>query len=213
MPDLWLSFGINGKDLKYEQVDPFPPPDDYDSFSLKTRIFYKDTDFKFYFNEGLQVNFDYIFQVNRSDDNSNTKSWNLTVDWQKQFIKNNAIQLQVQLQEVSDGGLGDALLLGGQKGFRGINQQGLWVNSAQSVSVDYQILIKQYGYGSWTIAPFVDITHFDPVIDIPADSFISCGIGGYLYLKEIALPGLGLLLGYNNEFEGLFVSLSLGMMM
>ena len=211
LPELWLSLGFAGEEKSYEQVDSYLQPEDYDSFSLKTRILYKDTDFKFYFNEGLQINFEFDVQAYRSDENSKTSTWNLTVDWQKKFIRNNAIQLKLQLQEISEATLGDPLLLGRSKGFRGIENQGLWVKSAQSLSIDYQIPIKSYGYGTWTISPFVDLSHFDPVIDIPADSFISCGIGGSLFLKNIAFPGIALYLGYNNEFKGFFVSFSLGM--
>lgn len=211
LPELRLTFGVKGSEKSYDKVKSYPQLDDYDSVSLNTEIFYKDTDFKFYFNEGLQVNLNYDVQVHRSDDNLNTKNLKFTIDWQKQFIRNNAIQLQVQLQEISDASVGDALLLGGGKGFRGVEHLGLWVNRAQSLSLDYQILVKQYGYGSWTLAPFVDITHFDPAVDLPVNSFISGGIGGYLYLKNITVPGLGMSLGYNNEFDGFFASLSLGM--
>lgn len=213
LSDLWLSLGISGKESRYNKVNLYQQPEDYDSFSGKIKVLYKDTDFKFFFNEGLEVDFEYEMQVNRSDDKAKTKNWNLTIDWQKQFVANNAIQLQLQLQEIGDATLGDALLHGGSKGFRGIEHQGLWVNSAWSISLDYQVPVKSYGYGIWTIAPFFDIASFDPVIDMATESVISCGMGGYLYLKNIAFPGVGLVFGHNNEFGGVFVSFSLGMMM
>ena len=59
--------------------------------------------------------------------------------------------------------------------------------------------------------PFIDFTHFEPAIEIPTDSFFSLGLGGSLYLKNIAFPGVGLAFGYNDEFDGFFVSFSLGM--
>lgn len=211
LPDLWVAVGANIVETDYEQIDSYPSPVGYDSSAVKGRILYKDMDFMFYFNEGLMVNLEYEHQLHRSDTQDKTSSWDLAIDWQQLFIGKNALQVQLQLQEINDAEIGDALLLGRDKGFRGIEAQGLWVNRAQSLSIDYQVPILTYGYGTWTIAPFVDLTLFDPVIDLPADSFVACGLGGYLYLKNIAFPGVGLVMGYNTEFEGFFVSFSLGM--
>ena len=211
LPKLWVSIGIEGNDKKFDQVDLYSPPEDYDSFGIETRILYKNTDFKFYFNEGVKIELEIEMQAYRSDDNPRTESWDLTIDWQKQFISNNALQLQVQLQEVHDSTLGDVLLLGRTKGFRGVESKGLWAYSAQSLSIDYQIPVLRYDYGTWTISPFLDLTHFDAAVDIPVDSFFAGGISGSLYLKNIAFPGVGLVMGYNDEFDGFFVSFSLGL--
>lgn len=211
LPDLLLYAGMNGSNTKFDRVDSYPPPEDYDAFGVTLGMEYDDTDFKFYFNEGLQVTFEYEVQLHRSDEKEETNSWNLTGVWQKKLFSDNALQVQLQLQEINNATLGDSLLLGRTKGFRGIESRGLWVNRAQSMSLDYQIPVRTYGYGTWTIAPFIDMTHFDPIIDIPADSFVSYGVGGYLYLKNIAFPGVGLVMGYNDEFDGFFVSFSIGM--
>lgn len=211
LPELLLAIGLNGVDKNYDRVDTYPPPEDYDAYSLSIHAVYKNTDFKFYFNEGLRVDLDFETQLHRSDDNQETRSWGISLDWQKQYFGRNVLQFQLQLQGITDATIGDALLLGSGKGFRGVESQGLWVNSAAALSLDYQIPVCTYDYGTWTVAPFIDLAAFDPIIDIPADSFVSAGIGGYLYLRNIAFPGVGLVLGYNDEFKGTFVSFSLGM--
>ena len=211
LPGLWVALGASAAQTDYGQVDSYPVPEDYDFYGFKARVLYKDTDFKFYFNEGLHINLEYDRQFYRSDSQTKTQTWDLTIEWQQKLIGNNALQLQLQLQEISDATIGDALLVGRNKGFRGIDAQGLWINRAQSLSIDYQIPILTYGYGTWTVAPFIDLTLFDPAVELPADSFTAWGLGGYLYLQNIALPGVGLVTGYNNEFGGFFVSFSLGM--
>lgn len=212
-PDLSFSLGMDAKERSYKQADSYLPPNNYDSFSVKARLDYRDTDFKFYFNEGIQATLEYESQVYRSDEQAEAQEWSLTFDWQKQVLGNHAFQIRVQLQEVLDATMGDSLMLGRDKGFRGIENKAIWANRAQSLSLDYQYPVKSYGYGTWTIAPFVDITRYDPIMDLPEDTFFSSGIGGYLFLKSIAFPGIGLVVGYTNEYEDMFFSLSLGMRM
>ena len=78
-----------------------------------------------------------------------------------------------------------------------------------AVGADWQIPLKHKDYGTWVAAPFFDFGSFNS--DLAGEgNYFAFGVGGFLYLKKIALPGLGIYAGHNNKFESGFVNFFMG---
>ncbi len=208
-PELTASTGISYFDTEFE-VNDSGNFTSYNSLLHEIKLTYKDADFKFYFEEGTKGYMEYMYEFTRSDNSSYVFKWEAAIEWEKNLISKNALQVGLRYEATNAEDSGRALHLGQDRGYRGIQSKSLWATESVALALDYQIPIAIRSYGTWTVAPFMDAGWFNPVHELGADTYHSYGAGIYLYLKEIAIPGLGLVIGQNDDFLGGFVMFTLG---
>ena len=67
------------------------------------------------------------------------------------------------------------------------------------------------GQGTFTVAPFVDYGDYKPFVEGSGSNYAAYGIGAYYFVNLINLPGIGLVLGRNEQFMDNFVTFQIGM--
>jgi len=212
-PTLGLSVLINYMDRRYEKVSPYTTvPDNYWSYSTGARLAYSNADYKLYYNNGVSAQLAWLRQVHRSDESSNVSQATAAFEWDQVLFKQHALQLALNAASLTDNGnAGDVLMFGNAKGYRGIEPNGLWTRNIAAVSADYQIPVKKMPDGIFTVAPYVDYGIYTPVSPASGNTYTAYGVGGYLFINAISMPGVvGLIIGRNEEFMGNFIAFQFG---
>lgn len=212
-PTLGLSVLLNYSDRQCEEVSPYTTvPDNYSSYSAGARLSYSNADYKLYYNDGISARLAWLRQIHRSDESANVSQATFGFEWDKLLFNQHALQLALNSASLTDNGnAGDVLMYGNAKGFRGIEPNGLWTRNITAVSADYQIPVKKVPDGIFTIAPFVDYGIYKPVNPATGNNYTAYGVGGYLFVNAISLPGVvGLLVGRNEDFMGNFIGFQFG---
>ncbi|WP_127716282.1 BamA/TamA family outer membrane protein [Halobacteriovorax sp. HLS] len=195
---------------KYKEFGGFSVPTANESYGMELKLRYVNSDFKFYFNEGFDGEFEYLRDIKRTDDLNDVSVGLLNLRYQKNYLMQHALQLGLKSSISQNASVKDVIKIGGNKGYRGIQENGLWAENIGSLSIDYQIPIAFSNFGVWTVAPYFDYGVIDSKYS-PFSNYSSFGIGGYLYLKQVAIPGVGIVVGKNDKFQGSFISFSVGM--
>ena len=212
-PTLELSVMLNYMDRRYGEISPYATvPDNYWSYSTGARLSYSNADYKLYYNDGVSARIVCLLQIHRSDESDNVSQTTARFEWDKLLFDQQALQLVLNTAGLTDNGnAGDVLMFGRVKGYRGIAPNGLWTRRITAMSADYQIPVKKIQDGIFTVAPFVDYGMYKPVSPASGSNYAAYGVGGYLFVNAINLPGVvGLLVGRNEEFMGNFISFQLG---
>lgn len=213
-PKLGVSVSLGYSDKSYSQIDtnPFPIPGDYAATSVSTRVSYRNSDYKLFYNDGWTSSLMWSRQIHRSDDYDNVSHTSANFDWDLVMFQKHALQLGLHASRQSDNGNpGDVNMYGRGKGYRGIEPGGLWTQKIAAASVDYQIPLAKTGHGTFTVAPFVDYGTYHPYFAGNGSNYAAYGIGAYYFVNFINLPGVGLVFGRNQEFMGNFASFQIGM--
>ena len=102
----------------------------------------------------------------------------------------------------------DAFALGGRPGSRGLREAGLWAERAITATFDYQVPLWRPGWGTVTTLGFVD----GGLATWRADEtrWVAPGAGLRVYLRNVALPAIGLDLAWSTAGRSLAPSFFLG---
>jgi outer membrane protein assembly factor BamA len=210
-PTLELSVLLNYADRRYEQLAAYAAPGDYWAYSAGVRASYANADYKLFYNDGVSVQISWLRQIHRSDKFADISQATIKFEWDKLMFKEHALQLALNAAYLANNGnVGNALMFGRVKGFRGIEPNGLWTREIAAASADYQIPVGKTKHGTFTVAPFMDYGVYKPFISGAGDNYLSYGIGGYLFINTINLPGVGLVFGRNERFMGDFAAFQIG---
>lgn len=212
---LELGWGLGYADRSYDTLDDFTlSPEDYDFAFTGPELTYKDQRFRFYFREGHQLRLRAERQLERSDAGDEATSYELRYEFQYHAFARHAVKLQFEAFGTDSGDLRDAFLLGAEPGWRGVERNGVWAQHAWSVAFDYQVPVLEGRFGTWVVGPFADAARFQDADGIASpERSESYGLGSFLYLKRIALPGVGIVAGRNEQYLGGFVSVQIGFQM
>jgi outer membrane protein assembly factor BamA len=211
-PSLELSLSLGYADRSYTQLDSFATPEDYYATSVGGRISYHNADYKLFYNDGLSGSIAWLSQVHRSDGKENLSQATISIQRDIPLFSSHALQLGLHGVIQSDNGnRGDVAMYGRTKGYRGIEPNGLWTRRIAAVSADYQIPVAKTGQGTFTVAPFVDYGEYKPFVEGSGSNYMAYGIGAYYFINLVNLPGIGLVLGRNEQFMGNFVTFQIGM--
>jgi len=206
------SVSLNYTKKQFSQIETFSYPADYACWGVGARLSYANSDYKLFYNDGFSGSISWSRQVRRTDDLNNIESTTARFEWDHLLFGTHALQLGLQASsQSSDVGIGDVATYGRGKGFRGIQPSGLWARQLAAGSVDYQIPIAHWGHGTVTIAPFVDYGTYKPFFEGTGNNYTAYGVGAYYFINLINLPGVGLAVGNNDDFMGVFATLSIGM--
>jgi len=214
-PQLTCSVIYEDIQKNYNYLAGYTQPENFNPRSAGVKLQWKDTRFAFYFQEGFYAGLLFMHQLERNDEagREKEKSYRITatLQEQKQVLKSSVIQIELNGAYLQGGDMRDAIYGGGENGLRGIPSDGVWVRKYLSVAIDYQIPILRRPGGTFTTAPFIDagvLQEWD--VESEYIRFYSYGIGMYYFLKEMALPGFGLQIGSNKEYEKFFISFRIG---
>jgi outer membrane protein assembly factor BamA len=210
-PSFEASFSFGYGDRKYSTLDSFPAPGDYESTTIGFRLSYRNANYKLFYNDGLSASIKWSRQVHRSDSRDSVSQTAASLEWDVMLFQKHALQLGLHGDIQSDNGNpGDVSTHGRGKGYRGIEPNGLWSRKIAATSADYQIPVAKTGHGTFTVAPFVDYGMFQPYFPANGSNYMAYGIGAYYFINLINFPGVGLVVGRNQDFMGTFVSLQIG---
>jgi hypothetical protein len=199
-------FGFFETDVKaaYERrrFDKF---ENYDALAITPLLRYKNVRFKFHSEEGLNAALFAPFSFS-----SYPKSEILfESSYQKNAIRDHILHISLTTYKELRVNTAASLKFGAQRGLRGIDKESLSASRLAALGLDWQIPLKHTDYGTWVAAPFFDFGNLNSRLT-RGENYFSFGAGGFLYLKKIALPGLGLYVGHNNKFESSFVNFFMG---
>ena len=195
---------------KFKKLDNYIIPEENTALGVDLNFRYKNSDFKFYFNEGLDADLALATDVNRTDAEEKVQIAAVNVRYQQNTYSQHALQIGLSSTATKNATVKDLARFGGARGARGVQDSALWVKSLTSLSVDYQIPVLFSSYGVWTVSPFADYGIFKSDVNT-FSNYNSYGVGAYLFLKNVAVPGMGILIGKNDRFQGSFVSFSIGL--
>lgn len=196
-------------DSSFSRLEEYIAPKSAHVWMNEVALNYKNSNFKFYFDEGLEGRLSIVNDLYRSDREEKVTRSAVEAKYSHAVWRQHALQLAWQALYTTKTSDKSSEKYGGNVGGRGIQNNGLWASRMSSLALDYQIPIKNADYGTWTIAPFFDYGVYQSNYTRGHD-YNAYGLGGYLYLKEVALPGLGIIAGYNHRFMKEFVSFSVG---
>jgi outer membrane protein assembly factor BamA len=102
----------------------------------------------------------------------------------------------------------DAFALGGRPGTRGLRSEGLWTERALTATVDYQRPVWRPSWGTLTVLGFVDAGVSTWAGD--RTRWVAPGAGFRVYVRNVALPALGLDLAWSTAGEQVAPSFFIG---
>lgn len=102
----------------------------------------------------------------------------------------------------------DAFTLGGRPGSRGVRAEGLWAERAVTTTLEYQVPVWTPRWGTLTTIGFVDagVSRWAGAVT----RWVAPGGGVRVYLRNIALPALGVDLAWSTAGRQLAPSFFLG---
>ncbi len=210
-PSLEASVSFGYADRKYSALDSFAVPVDYQSTTIGYRMSYRNADYKLFYNDGFSASIMWFSQVHRSDGRDNVSQTTASIEWDVTLFEKHALQLGLHGGLQSDNGNpGDVSTNGRGSGYRGIEPNGLWTRKIAAASADYQIPVAKTGHGTFTVAPFVDYGTFKPFFPANGSNYMAYGVGAYYFINLVNLPGVGIVVGRNQDFMGTFVSFQIG---
>ncbi len=211
MPGVSASVLLNRSINQYKQLETYLRPDDFAASSLGIELIWDKSMFRFYYQEGFSNRVKLVQQVERSDEADFSTHFQLMVNWQSRTVSNQAIQLGFVYAATENADVRTALRIGSQTGTRGILDKGVWAEAYAAFSIDYQFPLMIGSNGTWTVAPFMDngsirlVTSGNEIIN-----YTAYGLGTYYFLKEVAIPGIGLIIGKNDNYQQQFYKITIG---
>jgi outer membrane protein assembly factor BamA len=199
-------------DVDYKTLNNYPEPEDYKTSSAGLNLDWDDATFRYYYKEGWIGHFEMQRQFWRDDDTPESYQLRLQVSGEKNVFLEHVLQVQISGAYQDGGDERDLMRVGAKRGFRGIPDSGAWVDKYMTAAFDYQIPLWRSRIGTWTVAPFFDVGYLDQPTSNGREkiSYTALGIGTYLYLRKLAIPGVGVQVGHNDTYQDTFFEVTIG---
>lgn len=185
------------------------------SNSIGMTLNYSDTSYKLYYAEGLRLAFSLEKEVLRKSEGllKETKplSTSVLADYSAEIYEDQALVMKIDSGHIVGGGDLDLIRKGAGKGFRGSAAESIWTRHYANASVSYQVPVANFESSTATTAPFIEAGVFEKANSNEKVSYNAWGVGAYIFLKKVAIPGLGIEVGRSNKFERNFINISLGL--
>lgn len=198
------------KKNRYEVFNGYQTPEDsrYNLFGWNIR--YKNTDYKFYYQEGFQLRLDVNQEYSPEKDRDPVTHVISRMQLQLPAFDHQILQIRARGSKIENAGISYVDRIGGQAGLRGIPSGGVWTDAYAAFGVDYQFPLLELGAGYWTLAPFYDQGSLQVYDTHKVVNYHAYGLGTYFFLRKIAIPGLGIIIGRNNRYQDTFYSFTIG---
>lgn len=148
-------------------------------------------DFRWYFNDGLQAEFKLRGARDELGSDRDFSQVNLEATYQTGVVSDHALTFELQYMTVRGQAPIDQFVEGGGIGTRGFETEGLWLDTLAAGTLDYQIPFFKPSWGTWTLGAHTDFGVADEGGESKPQGYVSPGVGLRLYLKQVALPALG----------------------
>ena len=131
---------------------------------------------------------------------------------EKRIVLEQVLQVQGSGGYQGKGDERDLMRVGAERGFRGIPDSGAWVDRYLTLALDYQIPLWSSRIGTWTVAPFCDVGYLhQPTLEGSEEiTYSALGLGTYLFLRDLAIPGVGVYVGHNDTYQDYFFEVTIG---
>jgi len=209
--DHWLPGA--GLMYRYQQTDGVDdyaaPPRGGSSHSAIVNLRYENIDFTDYYDRGITANFlaEQSFSALGTDkDVGHFISTVTVVEPVWRLLARG--KFETGWSWGADTGILTEFLIGGFVGNRGLPSRGLWVPEYGLASGTVEEKVWNHKYGILTLSQFFDITVTDE--DDPVRSYPAAGAGLRVYLKEIAIPAVGVDGAYSMRNDAWHVHAFLG---
>ncbi len=184
------------------------PPHAGPEIGLAADVEYEGQDYLDWFNVGPYVR----ASVRRSlpalgSERSFTRS-QAQLAWSVPVLAGHAASLSVSALLAHGDPVLDAFGIGGRPGARGFRAEGLWVERGVTTTVDYQVPMWRAGWGTLTAIAFVDggVATWAGA----RTRWAAPGAGVRIYVRNFALPALGLDLAWSSATDELAPSFFVG---
>jgi outer membrane protein assembly factor BamA len=190
-----------------EEGHPAPPPAGND-FGLAADVEYEGHDYQDWYNAGPYV----YARIRQSfpalgSDRRFTRSEAYLL-WSEPVGRGHVASAGVSGFLAEGDPVLDAYRLGGRPGFRGLREDGLWAERATAATIDYQVPIWRPRWGTMSTIGFVDAGV--ATWSGERTTWVAPGAGIRLYVRNVALPALGLDLAWSTEGDTVAPSFFLG---
>ncbi|SMF27357.1 hypothetical protein SAMN06296036_108213 [Pseudobacteriovorax antillogorgiicola] len=219
--DLGLPFGRSSEILigfgsfasTFGEVEQFGRASNYsfDAVTLSGNLGAKN--FRLYYENGWDLRYRVIRQTHRTDEEDLETMVNGQLHYGTSLFQGHSALSLTGFYRYTSATLAQKgfIYLGDSPGFRGIPKNGVWARKASALSAYLPTPIWKVTAGTLVTGPFVDIGILEYAILKPKPvQYKAYGIGTYFFLKEVALPGVGIEVGYNPDYSGQFLKVSLG---
>ncbi len=167
-----------------------PPPRVGPVRGLSGEIAYDGEDFHLWHVTGFSTRVRYRQGVSWLATSRDLYQLSARATWSTRALADHALSLSAGLDGSHGDPVVDALRLGGLPGSRGFIRGGLWAETAGTATAEYQIPLRRLSWGVVTWAAFCDA---GGVRWRGADTFYAApGLGVRLYLRNVAIPVIGL---------------------
>lgn len=161
-------------------------------------------DFQIFANRGLRAEVFFAHTPDAFGSERRTQRGELLANLGEVFSWGHSLSLTVNGRFRQGDPQLDLDVLGGRPGSRGFRLSGLWGQRSLFGTAEYAVPVYDYG-GTWAIAPFADAG----VVEWESErtSYINPGLGFRFFLKDVAIPALGIDVVYNardNVWRGGF---------
>jgi outer membrane protein assembly factor BamA len=123
-------------------------------------------------------------------------------------IADHALIVTGQVLATTSDSLLDVIMVGGATGARGFRNQGRWARDAETLALEYHVPFWRPSWGVWTALGFVDAGTVR--WDDGRRLYVQPGAGMRLYLRQLALPALGIDVAYAPDENSALVVFSAG---
>jgi len=167
------------------------------------------SDFRLYFQAGVQNHLH--FESSLAGAGAARSYLRVTDRFQAatRLLWDHALIVQADFAYGTSAALPDIFLLGGQTGSRGFHTQGLWAQRMATAALEYHVPVWRPSWGIWTVLGFVDAG----ALDGPSGrmGYVQPGAGFRMFLRQIALPALGVDVAYSLDEHSLWLGVSAGL--
>lgn len=207
--ELNVSGGLFGRILRPKARDGFATelPPAREAYGVTAVADYQGQTFRFFFNEGLAARLQVDMGLNFTG-SAPYRRMQATATYTHAVLGDHTLSLTGHFELSHGHELLDAILLGGRTGSRGFVQGGLWAEEATTVTAEYQLPFWKLSWGVLTANAFVDAG----VVGWRGESltYATPGVGMRLYLRNVALPALGVDVTHGPTTHDLMISVAAG---
>ncbi|WP_255203632.1 POTRA domain-containing protein [Myxococcus sp. AM011] len=169
---------------------------------------YLGQDFHFYFNEGLVARALYREGLGVMGSSRELRQVSLFASYTLPVFGNHALTLTAQHGQTRGDAFLDAQLLGGRTGSRGFAAGTLWAEMASSATLEYQVPLWSPSMLTLTAHAFVDVGRVEWRNSLL--KYVSPGVGVRTYVREVAIPAVGVELARDPLSGDLVTSVAVG---
>ena len=205
-----INIGI--AEVVYDSLSDYPEPEGFKTILGGFNLNWDDATFRYYYKEGWLGYFETNHQLIRNDDIPKSYDVRIQLNSEKRIFLEQVLQVQGSGGYQGGGDERDLMRVGANSGFRGIPNNGAWVDRYLTLALDYQIPLWRGRIGTWTVAPFCDVGYLrQPTIDESEElTYTAWGLGTYLFLRKLAIPGVGVQVGHNDTYQDSFFEVTIG---